>query len=102
VIGPIDLIVGCGDLECDELSFIADGFNAPLVYVHGNHDSDTRWRRTSPTARSNPVHAVHHEVGLAIVGLTWRAAGPGAARSERKAWSQALRLAARRLGRPIR
>ena len=100
-IGPIDLIVGCGDLDCDELSFIADGFNAPLVYVHGNHDSDTRWaayKSYCPEAIQST--AVHHEVGLAIAGLTWPGPrGPGAARSERKAWSQALRLAARRLGR---
>jgi hypothetical protein len=43
---------------------------------------------------------VRHEVGLSIVGLTWPGPrGPGAARSERKAWSQALLLATRRLGR---
>jgi hypothetical protein len=101
-IGPIDLIVGCGDLDCDDLSFIADGFDAPLVYVHGNHDSDARWAAcTSYCPEAIHSTAAHHEVGLSIVGLTWPGPrGPGAARNERKAWSQALRLATRRLGRP--
>ncbi|HEY5474962.1 MAG TPA: hypothetical protein VIK32_17475, partial [Candidatus Limnocylindrales bacterium] len=34
---PIDFIVGCGDLDHHDLAFIADGFNAPLLWVHGNH-----------------------------------------------------------------
>lgn len=101
-IGPIDLIVGCGDLDCDDLSFIVDGFNAPLVYVHGNHDSDARWaacKSYCPEAILST--ALHREVGLGIAGLTWPGPrGPRAARSERTAWSQALRLATRRLGRP--
>ena len=100
-VGPIDLIVGCGDLDCDELSFLADGFNAPMVYVLGNHDADARWeacRAYCPDAAIST--ALHHESGIAIAGLTWPGKrGPGAPRSERKAWSQSLRLAVRRLGR---
>ena len=87
-IGPIDLIVGCGDLDCDDLSFIADGFNAPLVYVHGNHDSDARGAACKAFC-PEAIHstAVHHEAGLSIAGLTW----PGT-RGSRKAvvWWRAL------------
>lgn len=101
-VGPIDLIVGCGDLDCDHLSFLADGFNAPLVYVLGNHDSDARWeacRAYCPDAIRST--SVHHEAGLSIAGLTWPGQrGPQARRSERGAWNQALRLAVRRFGRP--
>ena len=100
-VGPIDLIVGCGDLDCDDLTFLADGFNAPLVYVLGNHDTDARWQacRTycPDEVRST---ASHHEAGLSLAGLTWPGRrGPRAHRSERGAWNQALRLAVRRLGR---
>ena len=101
-IGPIDFIVGCGDLDCDDLSFLADGFNAPLVYVLGNHDAEARWeacRAYCPDGIKST--AVHHEAGLSIAGLTWPGRrGPRALRSEGGAWGQALRLAVRMLGRP--
>ena len=99
-LGPIDLILGCGDLDCQELSFVADGFNAPLIYIYGNHDTDARWRTCRLTC-PDPIHSptIRHEAGLSIAGLSWPGArGAGAHRSERKAWSQALRLATRRLG----
>jgi len=101
-LGPIDLIVGCGDLDCDDLAFLADGFNAPLVYVFGNHDADDRWAECvghcPDSVRST---AVHREVGLVLAGLTWPGRrGRRANRSEFGAWIQALKLAVRRLGRP--
>ena len=34
----IDLIVSCGDLSPEYLSFLVTVGRAPLVYVHGNHD----------------------------------------------------------------
>lgn len=35
----IDLILSCGDLEAEYLSFLATMCKAPVVYVPGNHDS---------------------------------------------------------------
>ena len=100
-IGPVDLIVGCGDLDCEDLAFLADGFNAPLVYVHGNHDAGPRWDASKaycPEAIRSA--AERSEAGLTIAGLSWPGRrGPGAHRSEGGAWRQALRLAARRMGR---
>ncbi len=98
--GPIDLILGCGDLDCEELSFIADGFDAPLIYVYGNHDAEQRWKACKATVpEAMASGAVHREAGIAIAGLTWPGSrGAGASRSERQAWSQALTLATRRLG----
>ena len=34
----IDLVLSCGDLPADYLSFLTCFTNAPIVYVHGNHD----------------------------------------------------------------
>ncbi|MGN0975731.1 MAG: metallophosphoesterase [Gemmiger sp.] len=34
----IDLIVGCGDLDLNYLTFLATVAHVPLIYVHGNHD----------------------------------------------------------------
>jgi uncharacterized protein len=100
-VGPVDLIVGCGDLDCEDLSFLADGFNAPLVYVRGNHDADDRWEAsTGYCPDAVPSGAVRREAGLLLAGLSWPGRrGPRALRSERGAWSQSFRLALRRLGR---
>jgi len=37
-LGPIDLILGCGDLPYWYLEFLLTVLGAPLFYVHGNHD----------------------------------------------------------------
>ncbi len=34
----IDVIVSCGDLNPQYLSFLATFFHGPVLYVHGNHD----------------------------------------------------------------
>ena len=34
----IDLILSCGDLRAEYLSFLVTMANRPLLYVHGNHD----------------------------------------------------------------
>lgn len=35
----IDLILSCGDLDANYLSFLVTMCSAPLYYVHGNHDT---------------------------------------------------------------
>ena len=35
----IDLIISCGDLKANYLSFLATFTSAPVLYVHGNHDA---------------------------------------------------------------
>ena len=99
-LGSIDLILGCGDLDCDDLAFVADGFDAPLVYVRGNHDSDERGSQGRDVC-PDPIHstAVMHRAGLSIAGLTWPGRrGRLASRNERTAWSQSLRIATRQVG----
>lgn len=100
-IGPIDFIVGCGDLSKEDLAFVADAINAPIVYVRGNHDSSERWAHSDYCPDAVQSTAVRRLAGVPLAGLGWP--GPGgrhAIRSERKAWNQALGLATRRLGRP--
>lgn len=36
----IDLILSCGDLKAEYLSFLVTMGRAPLLYVHGNHDGN--------------------------------------------------------------
>ena len=99
-VAPVDLIVGCGDLDCDDLAFIADAFDAPLIYVQGNPATEDRWRQCEDIC-PEAIHstAILRRTGLSIAGLTWPGhRGKGGNRSERTAWSQALRVATRRLG----
>jgi hypothetical protein len=99
-IGSIDVILGCGDLAGEDLAFVADLVDAPLIYVRGNHDGGQRWERAAkhlPEAAESTC--VHRESGLAVVGLTWPGhTGKEALRSEGGAWRQVVRLALRRLG----
>jgi uncharacterized protein len=39
-IGPIDLIISCGDLSSEYLSYISTMYQAPLFFVRGNHDTE--------------------------------------------------------------
>lgn len=98
---PVDLILGCGDLDFDDLGFVADGFNAPLVYVQGNHDAEESWANSSGCCPV-PMHApfMVRRNGLTICGLGWPSLhDQPSRRSEFGAWRQALSLAICRLGR---
>lgn len=37
-LADIDLIISCGDLKAEYLSFLATFAKVPILYVHGNHD----------------------------------------------------------------
>ena len=41
-----DLIISCGDLKPQYLSFLVTMTRVPLLYVHGNHDG--RYEKTPP------------------------------------------------------
>ncbi len=34
-----DMIISCGDLQSDYLTFLVTMSNVPLLYIHGNHDT---------------------------------------------------------------
>ncbi len=66
-LGPVDLIISCGDLPPEYLSFLRDRLDAPLFYVKGNHD--LRYTRTNPLGCRN-IHARVVTVNrLNILGL---------------------------------
>lgn len=100
-LGPVDLILGCGDLDFDDLAYMADAFDAPLVYVQGNHDMREPWQESQascPAPLRTPF--VVRRSGLKIAGLGWPALRDRlSGRSEFGAWRQVLSLAARGLGR---
>ena len=91
-LGRIDGVLGCGDLEPDYLSFLADAFLAPLVLVRGNHDRGGAWEagwKRIPAPLDGRLESV---AGIAVLGLSWPGEGRGrAARSEAAAWQQAVR-----------
>jgi hypothetical protein len=70
---PIDLIVGCGDLRADYLTFVADAFHrVPLVYVRGNHDTGEAWAIGERTTRPEAIAdgRLRIEAGLPILGFS--------------------------------
>jgi hypothetical protein len=88
-LGRIDLVVGCGDLSPEELAFTGDAFQAPLVYVHGNHDHGGPW----PALDRLPVVSAGIDdrtlPGVSLLALSWPGVASGIAhRNERAAWRQ--------------
>jgi Icc-related predicted phosphoesterase len=91
-LGPVDAILGSGDLEPDYLTFLADAFNAPLIYVRGNHDRGANWVAADESHLPRPLLGDTDLVkGVRIVGLSWPGPARGQAiRDEGAAWRQAI------------
>ena len=104
LIGRIDAVVGCGDLEPDYLAFLADAFCVPLLYVRGNHDRGANWQATNLVLPEPLTGKRERLAGASLVGLSW----PGefdktrAMRDDTAAWRQALGIGLRpRHNRPL-
>ena len=90
-------MIGCGDLDPHWLAFLADAFEAPLVYVRGNHDHGGDWdEHDSVVPEPLGSGAVTRLAGIVVGGLEWPAGDRGNRRRPDLAWWQALRLALRR------
>lgn len=65
-IGRVDLIISCGDLSEDYLSYVSTVYGAPLFYVRGNHDQAI----TRATAVGENLHnrMVHYK-GFKFLGF---------------------------------
>ena len=97
-LGPIDLVVGCGDLSPDRLCFLGDAFRAPLVYVRGNHDRGGPWPAPGNLPESLAGSDLTSLPGIPLLGLPWPTPDRETnRRDERAAWLQVVRLAAPRL-----
>lgn len=62
-----DLIISCGDLKANYLSFIVTMANVPVLYVHGNHDSG--YERNPPEGCDCIEDQLVVVNGLRILGL---------------------------------
>ncbi len=63
----IDLIISCGDLSPQYLSFLATFSKAPVLYVHGNHD--VCYKDTPPEGCICIDGAIYVYKGIRIMGL---------------------------------
>lgn len=63
----IDLIISCGDLRSDYLSFFVSLCNVPLLYVRGNHD--TKYERKPPEGCICIEDTIYVYHGIRILGL---------------------------------
>ena len=63
----IDLIISCGDLNPQYLSFVETFANVPLLYVHGNHDE--KYKRIPPEGCECIDGKIYVHEGIRILGL---------------------------------
>ena len=101
-LGPIDAIVGAGDLEPDYLCFLADAFGVPLMFVRGNHDRGGRWAESTAKLVPHPLETgrLHSVEGVPVIALEW----PGLRHNDRQrhdgsAWVDVARVASRQASR---
>lgn len=62
----VELILSCGDLPAEYLSFLTCFTAAPILYVHGNHDS--RYEKKPPEGCICIEDTVYMHNGLRILG----------------------------------
>lgn len=73
----IDLVLACGDLPPEYLTFLVDVLKVPLYYVRGNHD--IRYETRPPRGASSIHSKLVHFKGLRLIGLDgshWYNGGP--------------------------
>ena len=73
----VDLILSCGDLPPEYLSYLAASFNAPLYYVRGNHD--IRYDSKPPSGCIDLNSRLIQFQGIKMLGLEgsrWYSGGP--------------------------
>ena len=76
-IGPIDLVVACGDLPPEYLEYLTHIFNVPLFFVKGNHD--IRFEKNTPRGCTNLNRRILIFQGMRFLGLEgsmWYNGGP--------------------------
>lgn len=63
----VDLVLSCGDLPAEYLSFLTCFTPAPILYVHGNHDD--RYAAKPPEGCICIEDTIYNYEGLRILGL---------------------------------
>ena len=67
LLAGIDLILSCGDLPAEYLSFLTCFTNAPILYVRGNHD--TKYNYHAPEGCVCIENTIYEYEGVRILGL---------------------------------
>lgn len=63
----LDLVISCGDLSSSYLSFLTCFTHAPILYIHGNHD--TRYEQKPPEGCICVDGMLYEYNGIKILGL---------------------------------
>ena len=63
----VDMILSCGDLAPEYLSFLATFTAAPVLYVHGNHDD--RYEANEPNNCICVENRIYTHQGVRVLGL---------------------------------
>lgn len=63
----IDLIISCGDLKPEYLSFLATMISVPVLYIHGNHDD--KYEQYPPEGCTCIDDKIYTFQGIRILGL---------------------------------
>lgn len=63
----IDLIISCGDLDPNYLSFLVTMASVPVLYVHGNHD--VKYEKVPPDGCVCIEDTIYVHEGVRILGL---------------------------------
>lgn len=63
----VDIIISCGDLDPNYLSFLATFTSAPVLYVHGNHDE--KYEKNPPGGCICIEDKIYVHKGVRIMGL---------------------------------
>ena len=63
----IDLVLSCGDLPSEYLSFLTCFTHAPILYIHGNHDG--KYEKKPPEGCICIEDTIYVHKGIRILGL---------------------------------
>ena len=83
----VELILACGDLPPEYLSFLSDRLNVPLYFVRGNHD--LRYAVRPPGGCMHLAHDLAEFKGKNILGLEgsrWYNGGPNQYTEQEMYW----------------
>ena len=67
ILEGVELVLSCGDLPASYLSFLTCFTSAPVLYVHGNHD--TTYEKTPPEGCVCVDDKVYNHGGVRVMGL---------------------------------
>ncbi len=70
-LGPLDLVVGCGDLSPEYTAFLGDAFRTPFLYVRGNHDHGGAWRLAENVPIASAGIDERTLEGVSLLALGW-------------------------------